>query len=119
MNSSLSWTLDCTMRLLNGLSLPKDFTWPHRDGGEQTVWPRHSAVVGYGKWLRETPYFPGLFELAHDILVDAPEEVTTDWLPGRLRALRAKLEQEPRMGGESLAHMLRRRRISSNQISLF
>jgi hypothetical protein len=119
MSTTIAWTLDSSMRALNKLPLPKDFTWPHRDGGERPVRPVHGAVIGYGKWLRETPYFPGLFELCHDLLTDAPNEIFYWWLPTQLRELRAKLEKEPKAPGESLAHMLRRRRISSNQINLF
>lgn len=62
------WTLDSTMEYLNEYPLPADFKWPHRDGGERVAWPTHRGVIGYGKWLRETPYYQGLFELCHHCL---------------------------------------------------
>lgn len=105
----MSWTLDASMRFLNAFPLPETFEWPHRDAGRDApVWPKHSMVTGYGKWLRETPYFPGLFELAHECLADAPEELPADWLLNRLHELRARYEQEPGRPAEALAHKIRR-----------
>ena len=66
--SAEPWTRDATMRYLNEYPLPRDFKWPHRDGGWREVWPTHRAITAYGKWLRETPYFQGLFELIHAIV---------------------------------------------------
>jgi hypothetical protein len=64
-------------------------------------------VEGYGKWLRETPYFPGLFELCHDLLDQESEIGDAGWLAELINALRARarLEQDPTR--EALAHRLR------------
>lgn len=103
------WTLDASMRFLNAFPLPETFAWPHRDAGrDQPVWPRHTVVTGYGKWLRETPYFPGLFELAHEALRGAPDELDADWLANELARLRGRYETEPSRTGEALAHKIRR-----------
>jgi len=107
------------MRYLNAYPLPDSLTWPHRDGGERPVRPSHGMVIGNGKWLRETPYFPGLFELCHDILEEAPEELGTEWLPAQIEAARKKFEPEASGPGEALAHKIRRLRLPSNQPSLF
>lgn len=103
-----AWNLDATMRYLNGNPLPADFTWPHRDGGERPVRPAHSMVIGYGKWLRETPYFPGLFELIHDFLDAVPGEIgDAEWLAHELQALRRTAALLPDPAREALAHRLR------------
>lgn len=114
-----NWHLDATMRYLNAYPLPSDFRWPHRDGGERDVRPTHTMVNGYGKWLRETPYFPGLFELCHDIMEEAPDDLTPDWLPAQIATLREKFAEETGTPGEHLAHKIRRLRAPSNQITLF
>jgi len=88
------WTRDQTMAYLNANPLPRTFLWPHRDGGERPVHPSHSYVTGYGKWLRETPYFRGLFERIHAAL--AAESAATgtvgdaDWLAAQLHAERTR-----------------------------
>jgi hypothetical protein len=48
------------------------------------VRPRHTSVTSYGKWLEETPYFPGLFEEIHGILLHARELGDADWLAAEL-----------------------------------
>jgi len=103
------WHRDATMRYLNDFPLPRDFKWPHRDGGEHIVQPSHEQVIGYGKWLRETPYFPGLFELLHDILDAAPDTLGDGhWLAAQVTALRAAHEHElTGPSARSLAHRLR------------
>lgn len=119
------WDRNCTMRYLNEYPLPKDtFLWPHRDGGERPVWPVHSVITDYGKWLRETPYFPGLFELIHDmvsnIIALTPDQLGNGaWLAEELAALRQKhadIEEKP---GQSIAHQLRKRLPVPGQASLF
>ena len=102
-----TWTRDATMRYLNDNPLPADFTWPHRDGGERPVRPSHTMVEGYGKWLRETPYFPGLFELVHDILDQAEALSDAGWLAAEIRGLRTKHNLKADPGREALAHRLR------------
>jgi hypothetical protein len=114
-----TWTADATMRYLSAYPLPRTFTWPHRDEGERPVWPTHGAVTAYGKWLRETPYFPGLFELAHDLLEDAPDEFDAEWLPAEIDVVRKKFATELPRPGEHLAHKLRRLRPAKDQPSLF
>lgn len=91
----MSWNRDATMRYLNANPLPAAFKWPHRDGGERHVLPSHRNVTGYGKWLRETPYFQGLFELIHLILDQAPGELGDgDWLAAEIRRHQQRTEQE-------------------------
>lgn len=114
------WTLDATMRCLNEHPLPATVQWPHRDDGkDHAVRPSHGAVTGYGKWLRETPYFPGLFELVYELLKDAPDEFDAEWLPAELARVRAKFESEPARPGEHLAQKIRRVMPPANQPTLF
>lgn len=115
-----TWDQDCTMRYLNQEPLPPDFTWPHRDGGERTVWPVHTAVIGYGKWLRETPYFPGLFELIHEIADRATDELPDGpALAAQLNDLRKKHPEIKSIPGNSIAHQLRRLLPLPGQATLF
>jgi hypothetical protein len=115
-----NWTGDATMRYLNAFPLPRTFTWPHRDDGkDRSVAPAHGTVTAYGKWLRETPYFPGLFELAHDILASAPEEFDAEWLPLELLNARKKFSDHPGRDGEHLAHKIRRHLSAAHQPTLF
>lgn len=64
------WTPEDTKEYLDHNPLPKDFTWRHKDGGLRPVQPSYS-VESYGKWLRETPNFQGLFEEVHRVIVHA------------------------------------------------
>lgn len=99
------------MRYLNACPLPDTFRWPHRDGGERPVQPSHSMVDGYGKWIRETPYFPGLFELIHDFidaLPDTPGAIGDgEWLAAELTKLRSTAALTTSPQSEHLAHRLR------------
>jgi hypothetical protein len=70
----MTWTKEHTQAWLTGNPLPAGLRWHHRDGGVRTVTPRYRLTAGYGKWLRETPYFPGLFEAVHEILSAIPNE---------------------------------------------
>jgi hypothetical protein len=84
-----SWTHADTMAWLNENPLPIDFHWTHRDapdGPPQLVLPKY-RVTSYGKWLRETPYFPGLFEDIHNLLFHAPVLPTTDDLVSQLHTI--------------------------------
>jgi hypothetical protein len=76
----LDWTDDDVERWLTDFPLPADFTWTRTDTTKDkekiltpntAVRPKHHGV-DYGKWLRETPYFPGLFERIRDIIRDVP-----------------------------------------------
>ena len=117
------WTREAAKRYLNDFPLPETFRWPHTDGGERPVQPVHLAVTGYGKWLAETPAFPGLFELVVDVLNDTA--LTADpgdgeWLAAELNSLRAKHGKNlPGMPGKPLAHRLRPMVGAPLQLSLF
>lgn len=69
-----SWTHADTEAYLDENPLPVDFQWFHRNKDAHgnpllaTVKPTYAIHGGYGKWLHDTPYFPGLFELIHDLL---------------------------------------------------
>lgn len=76
------WTLDLTEAWLTEYGLPVEFRWTRTDknfDGSMTstpgavVLPQYQIKKGYGFWLRTTPYFPGLFELVHQILDRWPE----------------------------------------------
>jgi len=73
--------------------LPADFQWPDRYGKSRAVLPTYRISGGYGKWLHETPYFPGLFELIHNLLARAPDDAGMDWLIARLDEHRPRGEQ--------------------------
>jgi hypothetical protein len=94
--SGATWSKDDSQAYLKANPLPVEFRWPHRDhrdapdGGLRPVQPAHKSVESYGKWLRETPYFPGLFELAHEILAAAPDLGDADWLASELSARRSR-----------------------------
>ena len=60
------WSHVATRRWLAANSLPADFQREDRYGKKRPVQPSHAQ--DYGKWLAETPYFPGLFEEIHEIL---------------------------------------------------
>jgi hypothetical protein len=92
--SVFGWTRDHTMRHLNANPLPETFRWPHRDGGERIVQPSHKNVTGYGKWLRETPYFQGLFERVHEICARSDALGDGDWLAGKIKKFSASAEQD-------------------------
>jgi hypothetical protein len=78
-----SWSAEDTRDYLDTNPLPPGFTWRHKDGtgtttspaglvltGQRPVQPSYS-VASYGKWLRETPNFQGLFEEIHRIILRA------------------------------------------------
>jgi hypothetical protein len=91
MSDAGTWTHTHTRAWLSAYPLPADFTWPDRDGQTRPVLPSHRSLSGgYGKWLHETPYFPGLFELAHEILRRAPADavLTPEWLANELKLTR-------------------------------
>jgi hypothetical protein len=97
-NLPAAWSSDDTMHALTAHPLPESFTWTHRDGGEHPVQPAHSRLKGgYGKWLRETPYFPGLFEEIHAILVRLPDDQ-----PITAQAIADELHARRRLRGEQL-----------------
>lgn len=71
------WTREDTRDYLTANPLPNDFVWPHREGGKRPVQPAYRVSGGYGKWLWETPYFPGLFELIHRELFNCGDTLPT------------------------------------------
>lgn len=86
-----AWTQASTRAFLTAYPLPTDFRWRDRDGVTRAVLPTYALKGGYGKWLQETPYFPGLFEECHDLLLRAPADVAIsgEWLAAELLKRRA------------------------------
>lgn len=91
------WTEIQTEGWLTEYPLPADFTWTDRYGTERPVLPKYRISGGYGKWLHETPYFPGLFEHIHEIIARAPaeQELTPEWIVEKLAAYRSRSTQQP------------------------
>lgn len=88
------WEHATTRRYLDANPLPVDFCWQDEDGDERPVRPRHTSVTSYGKWLQETPYFPGLFEIIHRVLVNAPMIGGSDWLAEELNQRRPPKQEK-------------------------
>lgn len=102
------WTKAASQRWLSLNPLPASFQHADRHGVVRPVQPSHAQ--DYGKWLAETPYFPGLFEEIHDILsiearVDLDDKSTAwgddpaacaAWMVG-------KLVEREKMRGEQAA----------------
>ena len=88
-----AWLDTDTMAYLDMNPLPVDFQWFHRNKDKAgkpllvVVKPTYHIRDGYGKWLHDTPYFPGLFELIHDLLFHSGAQ-----LPG-ITTLTATLER--------------------------
>lgn len=78
------WTHKDTRAYLDANPVPVGCHWLDNNAVQRAVRPSHSSVTGYGKWLQETPYFPGLFELIHGILANTAELGDADWLAGEL-----------------------------------
>ena len=86
------WTKDDTVDYLNRYPLPTSFPWPGKDGKLITVSPSYTIKHGYGKWLHDTPYYPGLFDAIHDTLVAFGEALPSEAeLFAALEPRRAKL----------------------------
>lgn len=83
-----------TRTYLDANPLPINFDWPDDEGRPRPVRPRHTSVTSYGKWLEETPYFPGLFEEIHSILLHARELGDADWLAAELLRRRPPLQSD-------------------------
>lgn len=62
------WTDAATVSWLNMHPLPASFRWSV-NGQLVPVRPVHMLMTGFGTWLRETPYFPGLYEACHGVLM--------------------------------------------------
>ena len=85
------------MAYLTDNPLPVDFQWFHRNKDPNgkplmaAVKPIYSISGGYGKWLHDTPYFPGLFELIHDLLFHSGSTLPDiDTLTAQLAAIKAE-----------------------------
>lgn len=95
------WSADDTEEFLNIEPLPAGFKWrltktsARAPRGELVdVVPAHRDLA-YGKWLRETPYFQGLFELVHQVVVEAGEKLPSgEEIATRLTALRLERERK-------------------------
>lgn len=90
------WTQADTRAWLSAFPLPVEFSWIDRDKIERSVLPSHRHLKGgYGKWLQETPYFPGLFELCHGILARVPSDqpLSPEWLAAELQKFRAPKQE--------------------------
>lgn len=83
-----------TRSYLDANPLPLDFLWPDDTGHARPVRPRHATVTSYGKWLEETPYFPGLFEEIHGILLHARDLGDATWLAAELLRRRPPLQSD-------------------------
>lgn len=85
------------MDYLSSNPLPKDFAWRHKNGQLVPVHPSY-AVEAYGKWLHDTPYFQGLFELVHDLILAAgsalPDIAT---IAGQLTRIRKERESQGKL----------------------
>ena len=69
-----AWSHQDSVEWLNreGVPLfPDCLLWPDDRDVIRLVAPAHPCLKGgYGKWLKDTPYFPGLFELVHGLVAD-------------------------------------------------
>lgn len=90
------WSDIQTEGWLTQYPLPVEFMWPDRYGKLRRVLPTYRITGGYGKWLHETPYFPGLFEEIHQIIARTPSDVlmTPEWLAAKLDEQRPQGEQQ-------------------------
>jgi hypothetical protein len=72
------WTKENTVDFLNRYPLPTSFAWPGKDGKPLNVCPSYQIKHGYGKWLHDTPYYPGLFEAIHEVLISFGENLPSE-----------------------------------------
>ncbi len=99
-NVPAPWSADDTEELLNIEPLPAGFKWRLTKTSSRAmrgelvdVQPAHRDLA-FGKWLRETPYFQGLFELAHQVVVEAGAKLPSgEEIAARLTALRLERER--------------------------
>lgn len=91
------WTKADTMDYLSANPLPKDFVWRHRDGSLAPVHPKY-AVQNYGKWLHDTPYFQGLFEDVHSLVMSAGSLLPAiETIASQLNAIRKDREGQMKL----------------------
>lgn len=72
------WNEENTVDFLNRYPLPTSFCWPGKDGKPLAVCPSYQIKHGYGKWLHDTPYYPGLFKAIHESLIAFGENLPSD-----------------------------------------
>ena len=87
-----AWEKADTMAWLSKYPLPPTFMWEGR-----LVRPTYRIKGGWGKWLAETPYHPGLFELIHEIIVGMGEALPT---PEELQEKLREIERVRNAQGE-------------------
>lgn len=98
------WTKHDTMAYLTANPLPTDFAWRRSDGRKDAdgrgalaaVQPTY-AVADYGKWLHDTPYYQGLFELIHDLLFIAARLPEIHDLAAQLTTIRLEREGQQKL----------------------
>lgn len=98
------WTKADTMTYLTANPLPLDFAWRRSDGRKDAdgrgvlagVQPTY-AIDNYGKWLHDTPYYQGLFELIHDLLFTAPRLPEIHDLAAQLTTIRLEREGQQKL----------------------
>lgn len=86
------WADAATVSWLNMHPLPATFRWSV-NGQLVPVRPVHVLMAGFGTWLRETPYFPGLYEACHGVLAACEGRDIEDGA-GLAARLQAKTGQE-------------------------
>lgn len=92
-----AWTKADTIEYLATNPLPIGFRWRHRDGQLAEVRPKYS-VESYGKWLHDTPYFQGLFELVHELIVAAGAKLPDiDTIAQQLEQIRREREGQQKL----------------------
>jgi hypothetical protein len=92
------WTKDHTQAWLTGNPLPAGLRWLDHNDNLLPVEPRFPILTtsfSYGKWLRDNPYFPGLFEAVHDILSSAFRDATLPTMDQLLRELELARKDYP------------------------
>lgn len=95
------WSRDDTEEWLTIEPLPAGFQWRLTKSSSRAargelvdVQPSHPDLA-YGKWLRETPYFQGLFELVHQVVVEAGDKLPTpEEVAAQLNRIRLQREAE-------------------------
>jgi hypothetical protein len=95
---SIPWTHEDTRAYLKSNPLPTEFVWKRSDNGQiEHVQPTYRTSEGYGKWLHETPHFQGLFELIHDLILEAGERLPDiDEIAAMLAAIKKRDEDNAR-----------------------
>lgn len=67
------WSKNSTIKYLNEEGLPPGLVWENWEGVKEEVKPWFDAKQ-IGRWLSETPRFPGLFESIHQHLAERAKQ---------------------------------------------